>query len=860
MPPKTRVYVGLTVLAAVGAMYWGSHFPNRSWALFLLFLTAVLLSSGLKVPLPRGDGGMSLNFPFVLLAVVQLSPEQAMLLAALSIAAQCRLKVRKIFTLVQILFNVASTMAATGTACAMYLALVKHRLAVVPALAAAAVGYFLVSTGTVALVIASASGEKAVSLWRKEFPWYLPFYFVGAVLAAMTDLFTGRFGWATSLLLIPVVYTIYRAYDVQMSRLNERAQHLEQTQALHHRTIEGLSMAIEAKDQNTHEHLFRVRRYVEEVGTQLGLSALDMQALHTASFLHDIGKLAVPEHIINKPGKLTPEEFEKMKIHPVVGADILERVRFPYPVVPIVRSHHEWWNGTGYPDGLRGEEIPIGARVLSAVDCFDALVSDRPYRKGMSVGEALDTVKRMSGVQFDPKVVAVLDRLYARLGDEEVVEDRTFTPLRTDIEVWRGEAPAAGFEEGRVPAFAMHPLGSEATLRKERSDNASLNLIAAASQEAQTLFEMSQSLGVSLSLTETISVMASRLHRLIPFASCALYVKAGDTLALRYVDGENAKAFSSEPVPMGEGISGWVAQSGKPILNGNASVETSYKSKFGCSGELLSALSIPLLTLEKEVFGVLTLYAMTADSFQRDHLRILQAMSSKLSLSVQNSLHYRRAENHAETDFLTGLPNARRLFLQLEMELELCRETQHGMAVVVCDLNRFKDVNDQCGHLAGNRLLGLVAKNFRGACQPGDTVGRMGGDEFVFLLRNMQADGMENRLRDIAATVRTASREAELGISVSASLGAAMYPSDGTTAEELLALADRRMYLDKRAEGVTKPRVAALPLDERKPDERKPDERKLDERKSDEWKPGERGENRVAQPEAERVYQSALAL
>ena len=701
MPTRTKFFVGLTTLAAIGAMFWSAHFPNHSWSIFLLFLTAVLLSSGLKVPLPRGDGGMSLNFPFILLAVVQLSLMQAMLLAAISIAAQCRLKVKKIFTLVQILFNIASTMAATGTASATYILLVHHHVALAPALAVAAVSYFVISTGTVALVIASASGESPFVLWRKEFPWYLPFYFVGAVLAAMTDLFTGKFGWATSLLLIPVVYTIYRAYTVQMARLNERAQHLEQTQALHHRTIEGLSMAIEAKDQNTHEHLFRVRRYVEEVGSQLKLSPLDMQALHTASFLHDIGKLAVPEHIINKPGKLTPEEFEKMKIHPVVGADILERVRFPYPVVPIVRSHHEWWNGMGYPDGLKGEEIPIGARVLSAVDCFDALVSDRPYRKGMKVSDALGHVKKMSGVQFDPQVVTCVRPVVlaawragcrARRG-----EDRTFTPLNTDIDVWRGESPAAGFEESRTPVFAMQAGDGS---RRENGDHASLNLIAAASQEAQTLFEMSQSLGVSLSLSETISVMASRLHRLIPFESCALYLKVGDTLSLRYVDGENAKAFTSDPVPMGEGISGWVAQSGKPILNGNAGVECSYKSKFGCSGELRAALSIPLLTLEKDVFGVLTLYAMNADSFERDHLRILLAMSSKLSLSLQNSLHYRRAESNAETDYLTGLPNARRLFLQLETELSTCRDAGSGVAVVVCDLNRFKDVNDQCGHLA----------------------------------------------------------------------------------------------------------------------------------------------------------------
>ncbi len=796
MPLRTKIYVALTIAAAAGAVCWGSRYPAGSWLLFTLFLVTVLVSSGLKVVLPRGDGGMSLNFPFILLAVVQLSPLQAMLLAALSIAAQCRFKVKNTFTLVQIVFNVASSVCATAAAAATFLGLSHWRLAVAPALAVSAVAYFVVSTGSVAMVIASASGEAPFRLWKKEFPWYLPFYFVGAVLAAMTNLFTGQFGWATGLLLIPVVYTIYRAYNMQMGRLKERAQHLEETQALHHRTIEGLSMAIEAKDQNTHEHLFRVRSYVEEVGAKLGLAELEMEALRTASFLHDIGKLAVPEHIINKPGKLTPEEFEKMKIHPVVGADILERVRFPYPVVPIVRSHHEWWDGSGYPDGLKGEEIPMGARVLSAVDCFDALISDRPYRKGMPVADALAMVKKLSGVQFDPRVVMVLDGLYANR-QEETEQEPDFTALKTDIEVWRGHAPGAGFEEGRGGGLS---LVGRADASPERSRNlASLHAIAAASQEAQTLFEMSQSLGVSLSLTETVSVMASRLHRLIPFDSCALYLKVGDTLELRYVDGEKAKSFSVEPIPVGEGLSGWVAQSGKPILNGNVGLERGYTSKAGVGGELLAALSVPLVGLQQEVFGVLTLYATVADGFERDHLRILLAMSAKLGLSVQNALHYRQAATNAETDFLTGLPNARKLFLQLDRELEECAAAGCMLGVVVCDLNRFKQVNDERGHLAGNRILTAIAEQFRLECEPGETVGRMGGDEFVFLLHGMSEAALPLRLARIAGAVETAGLRTGLDVSVTASLGAALYPEDGMRAEELLALAERRMYREKEA-------------------------------------------------------------
>src|SRR5437867_6894669 len=179
---------------------------------------------------------------------------------------------------------------------------------------------------------------------------------------------------------------------------------------LHLRTIEALALAIEAKDHTTHDHLQRVRVYAIEVAKELGIPDEEMLALHAAALLHDIGKLAVPEHIISKPGRLTPEEFGKMKIHPVVGAEILERVRFPYPVVPIVRSHHERWDGRGYPDGLKGEEIPTGARILGAVDCLDALASDRQYRRAFPLDVALEKVVADSGKSFDPRVVEVLQR------------------------------------------------------------------------------------------------------------------------------------------------------------------------------------------------------------------------------------------------------------------------------------------------------------------------------------------------------------------------------------------------------------------------------------------------------------------
>src|SRR5581483_701785 len=245
------------------------------------------------------------------------------------------------------------------------------------------------------------------------------------------------------------------------------------------RTIQALALAIEAKDLTTHNHLQRVQVYAMEIAKELKLGRDDVEALRAAALLHDLGKLAVPEHIISKPGKLTAEEFEKMKIHPCVGAEILEEVEFPYPVVPIVRSHHEKWDGSGYPDGLKGEEIPIGARILSAVDCLDALASDRQYRRALPLDDAMAVVVSESGKAFDPRIISILKRRYLELEQmartEPVPADLS---LPIDIKVERGAAPATGFEQDtseRTPAVA---------------DRDFLSSIAAARMEAQTLFEL----------------------------------------------------------------------------------------------------------------------------------------------------------------------------------------------------------------------------------------------------------------------------------------------------------------------------------------------------------------------------------
>jgi putative nucleotidyltransferase with HDIG domain len=361
-----------------------------------------------------------------------------------------------------------------------------------------------------------------------------------------------------------------------------------------------------------------------ELAKELGLSEDETEALRAASVLHDIGKLAVPEHIISKPGKLTPEEFEKMKIHPIVGAEILEQVDFPYPVVPIVRAHHEKWDGSGYPYGLSGDAIPIGARILAAVDCLDALASDRQYRKALPLDEAMAKVASESGVSFDPRVVEILQRRYVEL--EKGAREQPFKAppkLSTDIRVERGLAPAAGFAESET-----------ASATESEPTQEFLTRIAAARQEGQVLFDLSHQLGTALRLEDTLSMLSVRLKHLVPHDSMAVYLPRNKVLIPEYVSGDNFRLFSSLRIPLGEGLSGWVAQNHKPILNGNPSVEPGYLNDPTKYSTLRSALAVPIEG-PSEAAAVLALYRAGQDAFTKDDLRVLETIGSHLEPVVQ---------------------------------------------------------------------------------------------------------------------------------------------------------------------------------------------------------------------------------
>ncbi len=624
---KSRTSVAyICLVSAAGAASLGYsllHWQTQDWTRYIFYCAIALIASRMKVSLPGVTGTMSMNFLFVVLGIAELSLAETMVMGCLGMLVQSLINTKHRPRPVQVSFSVAS-MACSVMASyyAYHSQLLNLRSFEHPLLLLGAAGvFFLANTFSVALVIALTEGKRVWSVWRDSYFWSFPNYLVAAAVAWMISTVSHVVGWQSSLLLLPILYVIYRSYSLHIRRLEEAKQlaeaqqkYAEDVAALHRRTIHTLALAIEAKDQTTHDHLERVETYAIEVGKELGLDGSDLEALRAAALLHDIGKLAVPEYIISKPGKLTPEEFDKMKMHTVVGAEIVEQIRFPYPVAPIVRSHHEKWDGTGYPDGLAGEQIPIGARIISAVDCLDALCSDRQYRRALPLDEAIKIVEQESGKAFDPRVVEVLARRYVEL--EHMARNGNHgekAKLSTDVKIERGAAPAAGFETTK----RIDHTGQDLLKINRQLNLAALDRVIAALERGPDR-------------DEAFTMVRDEVRTLVPYDALAIYERDGDRLLPAFLDGDDYRVFSSLEIPLGGGLSGWVAENRKAIVNGNPSVEPGYLNDPTKFSVLRSALAVPLETAHG-ISGVFSLYHQDRDAFTEQDRDLLIALGSKLA-------------------------------------------------------------------------------------------------------------------------------------------------------------------------------------------------------------------------------------
>src|SRR5918993_900313 len=456
LPLPARLYVGAII--AIGALLVLALGPRSTFSNFPLFaflLTMSAITSAFKVSLPLAKSGstMSVSYAVDFAALLLLGPNETMLVAVTSAWSQCTFRMKTKNPVYRTLFSMAClaiTVQASGFA---YESLggVPGTLAhdvfgLAKPLVGAATMYFIFNTCLIAIAVSLATKQPFMSVWNQNFLWSAPSYFVGAAAAAIFTLAVMTSGVYLALLAAAPLYLTYRTYKVYLGRIDDERRHVEEMADLHLATIEALALAIDAKDQTAQSPIRRVQVYATSIARGLGMSDTEIQGVKTAALLHDIGKLAVPEHILSKPGPLTQEEFQKIRVHPQVGAEIISAVPFPYPVAPLILSHHERWDGKGYPQGLKGEEIPLGARILSVVDYFDALTSDRPYHKAMTHDAALALLHQESGKALDPTVVEIFIRMLPDLVEEaERLETSPTRRLSLEPTSELGR-PAVGFE------------------------------------------------------------------------------------------------------------------------------------------------------------------------------------------------------------------------------------------------------------------------------------------------------------------------------------------------------------------------------------------------------------------------------
>ena len=646
------------------------------------------------------------------------------------------------------------------------------------AILGAALTYFVLNTLITAVAVSLTSGEPLAKVWNEHAVWSALSYIVGGGVAATAAvLLSGEGAWLTPLLVGPL-YLTYRTYRVYSDRVEDERRRAGEMSDVHLATIEALALAIDAKDQTATSRIRRVQVHAAGLARVVGMSPADVQGVRTAALLHDIGKLAVPEHILSKPGPLTNEEFQRMKVHPQVGAEIIATVPFPYPVAPVIHGHHERWDGKGYPAGLKGDEIPLGARILAVVDHFDALTSERPSHRALTTDER-------AGGRCRPRPVSRSTRTWSICSSSTCRRSTTRRGSRS--------SRRDGCRLRRSAASPVVAAPADQAPKRVFQD------IALAHREIYALYEIAQSMGTSLGVADTMALISSKLSSLVPFTTCALFLheETGDLLRCRFATGVDAELLQPLAVKNGQGLVGWVGRNLRPLVNARPSADL---EAGGGSGEttLQSALVCPLVFNDR-LIGALAVYDTEPGRFTDDHRRLLDRVAEQAAGVVNNSIVFEETKRDSLTDPLTGLPNTRFMFVHLTRELARAERLKTEVSLLVMDLDGFKEINDMHGHHVGDKALREVARVLRSGIRPYDICVRYAGDEFVVVLSGCGAEEAQQKQRELQQAIADIPFEVRPGrfVQLGSSFGNAVFPRDGEAYETLLATADKRMYQDK---------------------------------------------------------------
>ena len=762
-----------TLDLATGEIGW-------NWTVLALL---TLLSGSATVSLPSMPATVSVSETFVFTSVILFGSSAGTVTVALDAAIISFWSYRKGQPVYKILFNVCALPLTIWLASHLFFALTQLNAGGRPEaglplfrnsspvtigellgpLFVFTVVYFGLNSWIITFAIALERQLSPLPVWRDNFARLSLNYFGGASVAALFVTYTKDLDYTYLLIIVPLLVVLYFTFSTSMGRVEDSNRHLTELNALYMSTIETLAMAIDAKDQITHGHIRRVQRFAVGLAAKLGVKDPSLiRAIEAAALLHDMGKLAVPEYILNKPGPLTPAEFEKMKLHASVGADILSSINFPYPVVPIVRHHHENWNGGGYPDGLKGTEIPIGARILSVVDCFDALTSDRPYRPRLSDSEAIRILLERRGSMYDPLIVDTFVRDHVELSSDLIQET----------------------VESKDGLSAI--TRATATLKGAHASRTGLDDINASTGEMLVLYDIASELSGQISFSQAGDVIAKHLRRLVPASTCVFYVYASDSdeLFVEHASGEGSAHFKGIRIARGQRLTGWVAANKQTIVNSDPVLDLGEAAR-SMRPRLQSCLSTPLLAGD-QLIGVLTAYSTNRDAFSDEHRRLIEVIARQVAHPIKQCIDNELSSSPSNRETQRNLPAS-------TIDRLVAAEIQSGASDAALSLIAVEVVGVQTSERFLTAAVTAIKQTLRGA----DVLFKYGTDQFIVLLPQTElpmAELIAARITDKLGALR-----AEHAIDPSAlKLGIATAPTDGSTLDHLIIAARFRTRAEHR--------------------------------------------------------------
>ncbi len=788
MPLGGRIYICAVCLFGVLACLTVRFLPSPVATLSLfeatVFVVLAAIAGGSKVCLFRRVENskavsMSLGFVLTFAGMLHFGASMAVALGVVSCCAGCTYPKRQ--PLHQLAFNVSLMAVEAFLGSWTYFSINRsgldiQRFETLVAVACSTLVYYAVNTGGVSCVIGLLSRSSPIQVWRETFVWTAPSFFAGASVSAFAIVTFGNNLVTVVLFLAPVAYFSYQSYAVHSSRAEDKLRHLEEVQVkqtqladLYLSTIKSLALAVDAKDQYTHQHILRVQRYAVAIAKHMGFEGDELEAVNTGALLHDIGKLGVPEHVLLKPGRLTEEEFAQIRKHPEIGAAILEPVEFPWPVIPVVKYHHEKWDGTGYPEGLKGEQIPLNARIMAVADVYDALTSSRSYRSAWTHERALNVICKDVGTHFDAVVVeafkAVIDTVIAEMAE-------------------CGEGPLA--------------------IKPKTDSGAPTNKVVAARDIARTsaeiwaLYEIATTLSHGLGLDEILKLLCRKLGSIYEGSTCVFLLTSNvqTGLSARAAFGPNYAYFEGASCFKAESRSSQVVNNLESYLGAYDQEDLLLSNSESASWTPISSAMIVPLCVGSERLGTVNMYHSADTSFTPDDLERLELIVGQAAGVIHRAI-LSEATDFPEADVLGQLHRIDHIIEYMESRCQ----SKLAFSLLCVDMESFKSIADHFGAGVAAAVFGNVLTSLRALVDGAGLIGRYRNDDFLIVIDGSDSSNaarFADRLCLAIADIDPELHDPELGpIRLRASVGIANFPADGATATMLLASADRDLERQK---------------------------------------------------------------